>query len=177
MKQETPKLKESFGQFKRLFFLIKPYWGKLAKGMFLGVIIGLIGMIAPYLTKLLIDRVYTSQDVSLMQVLVGGILAVGIASALIGSIQGYFNLYVNSRLSNSTGLMFFNHLQHLKVRFFDEHRVGEIMSRFGDVSKSLNSVNKVFQTIFVNGIYLVLVPPFYLFCNGSWQLLLLLVFP
>lgn len=160
MTHETPELRESFKQFKRLFFLIRPYWRKLVKGMSLGVIIGVMGMVIPYLTKLLIDKVYTSQDISLMQVLVGGILAVSIASALIRSIQGYFNLYINSQLSNSTSLLFFNHLQHLKIRFFDEHRVGEIMSRFGDVSKSLNSVNKVLQTFFVNGIYLVLVPPF-----------------
>ena len=160
MTQEIPKLKESFQQFKRLMFLIKPYWGRLIKGMSLGVVIGLIGMITPYLTKLLIDEVYPSQDVTLMHVLVGGVLGITIINTLIGSIQGYFNLYINSKLSNSTSLMFFNHLQHLKVRFFDEHRVGEIMSRFGDVSKSLGSVNKVFQTFFVNGIYLILVPPF-----------------
>ena len=128
--------------------------------MSLGVIIGIMGMAAPYLTKLLIDKVYPTQDVTLMQVIVAGVLAISIASTLIGTIQGYFNLYVNSKLSNSVSLLFFNQLQHLKVRFFDEHRVGEIMSRFSDVSKSLGSVNKVMQTIFVNGIYLILVPPF-----------------
>ena len=160
MSKEIPKLKESFKQFKRLFLLIKPYWGRLLKGMSLGVIIGIMGMAAPYLTKLLIDKVYPTQDVTLMQVIVAGVLAISIASTLIGTIQGYFNLYVNSKLSNSVSLLFFNQLQHLKVRFFDEHRVGEIMSRFSDVSKSLGSVNKVMQTIFVNGIYLILVPPF-----------------
>ncbi|MGD8778129.1 MAG: ABC transporter ATP-binding protein [Ignavibacteria bacterium] len=160
MSKEIPKLKDSVKYFKRLALLIKPYWGKLIKGMSLGVVIGLIGMITPYLTKLLIDEVYPTEDVNLMHVLVAGVLAVSITSSLIGVIQGYFNLYINSTLSNSTSLLFFNHLQHLKVKFFDEHRVGEIMARFGDVSRSLNSVNKVLQTFFTNGIYLLLVPPF-----------------
>ncbi len=160
MSNETPKLKESFQQFKRLFLLIKPYWIKLVKGTSLGVVIGIIGLAVPYLIKLLIDNVYPSQDVTLMQVIVAGILAINITSTLIGTIQGYFNLYVNSKLSNATSLLFFNHLQHLKIRFFDEHRVGEIMSRFSDVSQSLGAVNKVMQTVFVNGIYLLLVPPF-----------------
>lgn len=177
MTKEPPKLRESFYQFKRLFLLIKPFWGKLFKGMSLGVIIGVIGMVTPYLTKLLIDRVYPSQDVSLMHVLVGGILAISIASAFIRIIQGYFNLYVNSKLGNSISLMFFNHLQNLKVRFFDEHRVGEIMSRFGDVNKSIGSVNNVLQTIFVNGIYLLLVPPFLLVLQWKLAIVSLISLP
>ncbi|PIQ09560.1 MAG: hypothetical protein COW71_05885 [Ignavibacteriales bacterium CG18_big_fil_WC_8_21_14_2_50_31_20] len=177
MKKETPKLAESFNYFKRLLFLIKPYWGKLAKGMSLSVVVGVLGMVTPYLTKLLIDEVYPSQDVKLMHVLVGGVLAISITSTLVGSIQGYFNLYVNSKLSNSISVMFFNHLQHLKVRFFDEHRIGEIMSRFGDVSKSLNTVNNVLQTIFVNGIYLLLVPPFLFLLNWKLAIVALISIP
>ena len=61
--------------------------------MSLGVIIGIMGMAAPYLTKLLIDKVYPAQDVTLMQVIVAGILAISIASTLIGTIQGYKIFY------------------------------------------------------------------------------------
>ena len=177
MKTETPKLKESFKYFKRLLLLIKPYWGKLLKGVSLGVVVGLLGMITPYLTKLLIDEVYPSEDITLMHVIVAGIVIVSLTSSLTSSVQGYFNLYVNSKLSNATSLMFFNHLQQLKIRFFDEHRVGEIMSRFGDVSKSLNSVNKVFQTIFVNGIYLLLVPPFLFILQWKLAIVALISIP
>lgn len=160
MAEQVPKLKESLKLFRRLIKLIKPYWSKLIKGMSLGVVVGVLGMVTPFLTKLLIDEVYPTEDVSLMHVLVGGVLAVSITTALIRTVQGYFNMYINSRLSNATSLMFFNHLQHLKVRFFDEHRVGEIMSRFRDVTAALKTVNTVFQTFFVDGIYLLLVPPF-----------------
>lgn len=103
-----------------------------------------------------------------MQVLVAGILGVSIASILIGTLQNYYSLVINTHLSNSTSLLFFNHLQHLKIRFFDEHRVGEIMSRFGDMSNSLKAVNNLFQTVFVNGIYLFIVPPFLFLLN--WKL-------
>ncbi len=168
MAEQIPKLKESLKLFRRLIQLIKPYWSKLIKGMSLGVVVGVLGMVTPFLTKLLIDEVYPTEDVSLMHVLVGGVLAVSITSTLIRTVQSYFNLYVNSRLSNSLSLLFFNHLQHLRVRFFDEHRVGEIMSRFKDVSAALKTVNTVFQAIFVDGIYLLLVPPFLFFLQ--WKL-------
>jgi ABC-type bacteriocin/lantibiotic exporter with double-glycine peptidase domain len=175
--KDVPKLIESLRLFKRLFILIKPYWGKLLKGMSLGIIIGIIGVITPYLTKLLIDKVYPSQDISLMQVLVGGVLTLSVASIFIGAMQGYFNLYVNSKLSNSASLLFFDHLQHLHIRFFDEHRVGEIMSRFTDVNASLTSINKVFQTIFVNFVYLALVPPFLFMLQWKLAIIALISLP
>ena len=177
MNKEIPELRQSLKYFKRLLFLIKPFWWRILKGFSLGVIVGIIGMLTPYLTKLLIDEVYPTENVTLMQVLVGGILTIGISTSLIRTLQGYYNLYINSILSNSISLMFFNHLQHLKIRFFDEHRVGEILSRFGDINKSLNSVNKVFQTIFVNGIYIVLVPPFLFILQWKLALVAIITLP
>lgn len=167
-KEKIPSLKESLSYFKRFLILVKPFWSKIIKGLSLGVVIGLLGMVTPFLTKLLIDKVYPSEDVSLMHVLVAAILGIGIGNIMIGTLQSYYSLIVNTQLSNSTSLMFFNHLQHLKIRFFDEHRVGEIMSRFGDVSNSLKTVNNLFQTVFVNGIYLFIVPPFLFLLN--WKL-------
>lgn len=135
--EKIPQLKESFQYYRRFILLVKPYWGKILKGLSLGLIIGLIGMVTPLFTKMLIDKVYPSEDVSLMHVIVAAILGVSIASIIIGSLQGYYSQVINTHLSNSTSLMFFNHLQHLKIRFFDEHRVGEVMSRFGDINNSL----------------------------------------
>ena len=157
--EQIPRLKDAAQQFLRLVRLIRPYWNPLIKGMALALVLGLVGMVSPYLTKLLIDEVYPSEDISLMHVLVGGILALTLASTLLGTLRGYFTLYINTRLNNSMRLMFFNHLQHLRARFFEEHQVGEINSRFQDVGKALESISRVFQTIFVQGVYLILVPP------------------
>ena len=157
--EEVPSLRQAVRQFGRLVRLIRPYWKPLAQGMMLALILGLVGMVTPYLTKLLIDEVYPTEDISLMHVLVGGIVAVGLSSTLLGTLRGYFTLYIDTRLNNATRLMFFNHLQHLTVRFFDQHQVGEINSRFMDVGRALESISRVFQTIFVQGAYLFLVPP------------------
>lgn len=175
--EKIPQLKESFQYFKRFLFLVQPYWGKIIKGLSLGVVIGVIGMITPFLTKLLIDKVYPTEDVSLMHVLVIGILGVSVGSILIGTLQSYYSLVINTQLSNSTSLMFFNHLQHLRIRFFDEHRVGEVMSRFGDLSSSLKSVNNLFQTVFVNGIYLFIVPPFLFLLHWKLAIISLISLP
>jgi ABC-type bacteriocin/lantibiotic exporter with double-glycine peptidase domain len=174
---EIPPLREAFQQFLRLLRLIRPYWGPLVKGMALGLVLGVFGMLPPYLSKLLIDQAYPARNVSLMEILVLGTLAFSVASTVMGAIRGYFTTYVTSHLSNATGLLFFNHLQHLTVRFFDEHRVGEVMSRFADVRSSLNSVSKVFETLFVNGVYLVLVPPFLFLLQWKLAIVSLITIP
>jgi ABC-type bacteriocin/lantibiotic exporter with double-glycine peptidase domain len=173
----VPTLREAFGQFKRLVFLIRPYWRQLTKGFLLGPLVGILAMVPPYISKLLIDEVYPSQDVSLMHVLVGGILAVMAARAIMGAIQGYYTLYVNARLSNATRLLFFNHLQHLKPEFFDHHEVGEINSRFQDIKKALDSVNQTFSTLFTEGVYLLIVPPFLFYLQWKLALVALITIP
>lgn len=174
---DIPPLREAFQQFMRLLRVIRPYWGGLAKGMVLGLVLGIFGMVTPYLSKLLIDEVYPSRNLTLMHVLVGGVMAVSVASVVMGGIRGYFTTYTTSHLSNATSLLFFNHLQHLRARFFDEHRVGEIMSRFGDVRSSLQSVSKVFETLFVNGVYLLLVPPFLFLLQWKLAIVSLITIP
>lgn len=177
MNNKSIQIKDSLRYFKRFLFLVKPYWSKIIKGLALGVIVGLIGMVTPFLTKLLIDKVYPTEDISLMNVLVAAILGAGLSSVFISTLQGYYSMVINTHLSNSTSLMFFNHLQHLKIRFYDKHRVGEIMSRFGDLNSSLKAVNTLFQTIFVNGIYLFIVPPFLFLLHWKLAIISLISIP
>jgi ABC-type bacteriocin/lantibiotic exporter with double-glycine peptidase domain len=174
---DIPPLREAFQQFMRLLRLIRSYWGALGKGMLLGLVLGLFGMITPYLSKLLIDEVYPTRNITLMEVLVIGMLAVSVATAVMSAIRAYFTQYTTAHLANATSLLFFNHLQHLRTRFFDEHRVGEIISRFGDVRNSLNSVARVFETLFVNGAYLFLVPPFLFLLQWKLAVVSLITIP
>ncbi|HSU13175.1 ABC transporter ATP-binding protein [Longimicrobium sp.] len=174
---DIPPLREAFQQFLRLLRLIRSYWGPLGKGMVLGLVLGLLGMVTPYLSKLLIDEVYPTRNLTLMEVLVLGILAVSVASSVMSAIRSYFTTYTTSHLANATSLLFFNHLQHLRTRFFDEHRVGEIISRFADVRNSLNSVSRVFETLFVNGVYLFLVPPFLFLLQWKLAIVSLITVP
>jgi ABC-type bacteriocin/lantibiotic exporter with double-glycine peptidase domain len=106
-----------------------------------------------------------------------GILAVSVASALIGSIRFLFMAYTTAEMGNATSLLFFNHLQHLRSRFFDEHRVGEIASRFNDVQGVLTFVAQMFETLFVNGAYLLLVPPIMFLLQWKLALVSMITIP
>jgi ABC-type bacteriocin/lantibiotic exporter with double-glycine peptidase domain len=174
---ETPAVRDTVNQYKRLMGLLRPYWGSLVRSVLLGLLIALVGMAPPYLSKLLIDEVYPSKDMMLMEVLVVGLLVIAFTVAAMEAIRTYFQLHVSGRLTNAASLLFFNHLQHLRARFFEQRQVGEVMSRFGDVYTSLGSLSQGFGAMFVQGVYLVLVPPFLLILEWRLALVALAVAP
>lgn len=156
---DSVSLHQALGLMARLLQLIRPYWGSLARAFALSAVTSLVGLIGPYLTKLIFDEVYPSQDVELLTVLVAGIAGLGLAGLTISSIQAYYSLVVNTRLRNAVNQYFFNHVQHLPLRFFEHHQTGEILSRFTDIGRSLGTANRAFEILFVQGLYIVLVPP------------------
>jgi len=103
-----------------------------------------------------------------MHALVGATLGLGLGLSLAGAVRSYYTAVIGSRLTNATVLMFFNHLLHLPARFHDEHRVGEVMSRFQDVTASLGTVTAALSTVLSGGLYLLLVPPLLLLLD--WRL-------
>ncbi|MFO0449442.1 MAG: peptidase domain-containing ABC transporter [Pseudomonadota bacterium] len=134
----------------------------------LGLLVGLVSLIAPYSSKLYFDNVYPARDASLLVVLAITIGVLGVATSLMSALRGYYSAVISSVVGSAMGLMYYNHLLHLPVRFFDEHRTGELMSRLGDVRGALGTVVRVTETVLVNGVYLLIVPPFLMVL--SWKL-------
>jgi ABC-type bacteriocin/lantibiotic exporter with double-glycine peptidase domain len=172
-----PTIAEALKYLWRVVRLMRPYWRLLAKGAVMGVGVSLMGMLTPYLSKLFFDRVYPAHDVTLLQVLVIGGLVLTTTSSIMASVKTYFGTTVAAQLNRSVSLMFFNHLQHLTVRFFDQHRVGEINSRFANVSGSVQTVSRIFETVVLNGTFLILVPPVLFFMSPKLALLALITTP
>jgi ABC-type bacteriocin/lantibiotic exporter with double-glycine peptidase domain len=170
---QPPPVREALSQYRRLLVLLRPYWGSLFRSVLLGLVVGLVGMGAPYLSKLLIDEVYPSRDGTLMQVLVVSLLVLAVTVAAMDGIRGYFQTHVSARLTNAASLLFFNHVQHLRPRFFEQRQVGEMMSRFGDVRMAISSASRGMGTVFVQGAYLLLVPPFLFLLE--WRLALVVM--
>lgn len=166
----VPTLRETARYFGRVIVLVRPFWAPSLKGLLLGVLGSGIGLVTPYISKLYFDSVYPARDTSLLKLLVAGAFAFAIASSVLGAIRGYYTQVISASLGSAVNLLYFNHLQHLPMRFFDERRVGEITSRMGDLRASLGTVTRVFQTLILNGAYVILVPPFLLLL--SWKLTL-----
>jgi ABC-type bacteriocin/lantibiotic exporter with double-glycine peptidase domain len=169
----SPALRASFRHFGRILRLIRPYWGLFGRSVGMSLAVTLLGLVTPYLSKLMFDEVYPTRDVTLLHVLVAGSLALAVTSVLISGTENYFRLFLSTRLNAALGLLFFNHLMHLRLRFYEERRVGEVLSRFGDIQQALQSVSSTVQTVLLQGIILVVVPPFLFLLQ--WKLALVAI--
>jgi ABC-type bacteriocin/lantibiotic exporter with double-glycine peptidase domain len=94
-----------------------------------------------------------------MQIIVGGAVSISATSVLMKATQPYVNNLLATDMHLNVGVAFHDHVQHLPVKFFDEHHSGEIASRFNDIRSSLRVVIMFLQTIATNAVYLFLVPP------------------
>lgn len=174
---QTPSFGEGLVLFRRLALLIRPHWKDLASALALGGVAALIGLIAPLLTRAFVDTMYPSKDASLLNVLVAAMVGITLASSVVGSVRGFFSQVVTGRITNALSMLFYNHVQHLPVRFFDQHRVGEVLSRVGDVRGSIGAISKINETIVLGGLYCLVVPPLLFWMNWKLAALSLLTTP
>lgn len=170
-------LSESFASLLRLLQLLRRYWSGMARNVVLGVALAALGLLLPLITRALVDNVYPNRDTSLLLILTIGIVAVATGSAFVTAIRSNLAQRISAEMTGALSLLYFNHVQHLPLAFFDRGRVGEITSRQSDIRTAVATLTKVFETVLVSGTYLLAVPPLLLMVNWKLSLLSLLSTP
>lgn len=141
-----------------MFHYVKPYLGQLIGGFICLILVGIIGLLIPWLFKFLIDDVLIGGDEVILNYIAGGAI-------LLYFLKGVFNYgqkYLISGLSQHVVVdlrkELYNHLQKLSLSFFERQRTGDLMSRItNDVNVIQNSLvnglsNMVLQPVMVIGI-------------------------
>ena len=114
---------------RRIAGFFRPYRGRVAVVLLTIVVTSLLGLINPYLLKLIIDDALPSQDLRQLSVYVLLMIIVPIVSGLIGVGQSYLNNVIGQRVMQDLRNALYAHLQRLPLRFFTDTRTGEIQSR------------------------------------------------
>lgn len=89
----------------------------------------LIGLVNPYLLKLLIDDVIVGRKYELLNLYVGLMIALPIVTGLLGVGQSYLNNLIGQSVMQDLRNALYAHLQRMPLRFFTATRTGEIQSR------------------------------------------------
>ena len=92
----------------------------------------LLGIVNPYLLKLLIDNVIVGGQYEKLNLYVGLMIVVPIVSGLIGVGQSYLNNVIGQNVMQDLRNALYAHLQRLPLRFFTATRTGEIQSRLAN---------------------------------------------
>jgi ATP-binding cassette subfamily B protein len=136
---------------RRILAFFGPYKKAVVAVLATIVVTSLLGLVNPYLLKLLIDVAIPQRDWGLLNLFVGLMIAVPIVSGLIGVGQSYLNNVVGQRVMQDLRNALYGHLQRMPLRFFTETRTGEIQSRLAnDVGGIQNVVTDTASSTFAN---------------------------
>jgi ABC-type multidrug transport system fused ATPase/permease subunit len=122
--------KESFRNVAPLLLeLVRPRWPVLLLGFVLMVINRVAGLVLPYSTRFLIDRVVMQHHVELLRPLVMGVL---FATAIQGSTSFALTQLLSKaaqRLISEMRMRVQSHIGRLSVQFHDANKTGALVSR------------------------------------------------
>lgn len=164
-------------QIYRIILFIKPFWSSIAKSILASILILLLSVPGPYITKLMIDNVYPNKDFTLLHFVLILAAIFSISNVLIQSLSNYFKQNINIRISYDFESRFYSHIQSLDFSFFDKRETGEIISRFQDMQNSIFSIIGIINTIIMNCIQLIIFPLILFYINWKLALISLIVLP
>src|SRR5215218_1552211 len=120
---------------RRIVAFFEPYWFQVLVVLVAILSTSLIGLVNPYLLKLLIDNVIVGGQYQDLNLYVGLMIVLPIITGLIGVGQSYLNNLIGQSVMQDLRNALYAHLQRMPLRFFTATRTGEIQARLSsDVS-------------------------------------------
>ena len=157
---------------KRVWSYARPYKKHISLVLF-GIFLGtLLDRITPLLVRSLIDTAIPQGDLSLLNWLAVGLVAIPLIGGLIDVWQRRYSANVGEGLIFDLRRSLYEHMQRMSLRFFTNTRSGELISRLNnDVIGSQRAVTGTLITLITNvitlGITLVIM------ISIEWRLTLL----
>ena len=151
--------------------LLRPYWKNILIFIFTGLVLTVLSLPYPWLTKIMIDDVMLRQDNSLLYVVIGVTFILTLFRSLFASVRNYYISYIQHAMAYDIELKFFRHMQKLNFSFFDSREIAEVLSRFSDAAQSRRILIDILSRVVTNLLYLSIVPAIVFFMN--WKLALI----
>jgi ATP-binding cassette subfamily B protein len=112
--------------------LFVPYRGRLGAVLALILVSSALGAASPFLVREIFDEALPEEDTTLLNLLVGGLIAIAIATGVLGVLQTWVSNVVGQRVMHDLRAAVYRHLQRLSLAFFTRTRTGEVQSRIAN---------------------------------------------
>lgn len=135
---------------QQILSLIKPNRAALIQIVIGALLYTVLGMATSIYIEKVTDYVLPNYNGNLMNLLSMAMLTIIGVQLVIGIFRAILNLRVGQIIDIRLILGYYKHLTRLPQSFFDNMRVGEIMSRINDAVKIRSFINEVAVSFFVN---------------------------
>jgi ATP-binding cassette subfamily B protein len=117
---------------RRIVALFRPHRARLGAVLALILVSAGLGMVSPFLLREVLDVAIPEKDRELLAWLVGGMIAISVATGVLGVGQTWLSNVVGQRVMHDLRTQVYRHLQRLSLAFFTRTRTGEIQSRIAN---------------------------------------------
>ena len=136
---------------RRIFPLFRPYKARLGAVSALIVFSAALGVIPSFLLREVLDVAIPDKDTRLLTWLVAGMIAIAIATGVIGVWQTLLSNQVGQSVMHDLRTKVYRHLQRLSLAFFTRTRTGEVQSRIAnDIGGIENVVTSTATSVLSN---------------------------
>lgn len=158
----------------RFWKLIKPSSNLLLQTLTGALVFSILGLAMSIYVGKLVDIVLPGGNLSLLNLLGISMTLIIILRSLLNYFQSLFILKIGQRIDATLILGYYQHILRLPQMFFDNMRVGEIISRISDAVKIRAFVNEVTVSFILN-VFIIIVS-FSLMFTFYWKLALIMLF-
>ncbi|MEZ4706464.1 MAG: ABC transporter ATP-binding protein [Caldilineaceae bacterium] len=140
----------------RVFGYARPHLLAVAIVLVTIVANSLLELLPPLLYRELIDHVLPERNMTRLNWLALGLLAVPLATGLISVVNRYYSSRAGEGIIHDLRQQMYGHLQAMSLRFFTETKAGEIYSRLNnDVVGAQNAITGTIPNILTNSVTLI----------------------
>jgi len=98
----------------------------------------LFGLISPLFSQVVIDKVLVHHSLSTLDVLIFGLVTIGIFESLMGALRTHLFSHTTNRIDVELGTKMFSHLLGLPLSYFQARRVGDSVARVRELENIRN---------------------------------------
>ena len=165
-------------EFLKILKYARPYTKSLVFAFICLTLTSLVNLVLPLIVRNMINAVVILKDSQILDGLAWDLFFVIILQAVFAVTHNYVFGFVGHRMTTDFRIEFFSHIQSLSLRFFQERRVGEILSRMNnDISVIQNALVSIPVALLRQSITLIGAMAIILYLNWKLTGLILLILP
>ena len=149
--QTVPEFGTNTGSIWRIYArflpLLRPHKDIIGWILGISIILMLLGLMAPFFTQNIIDKVLAFSDRSMLKLMLLGMICVTIFQLLGSGLRNLLAVTIMQRLESIINARLFHHIVLLPVHRFEKFKVGEYAARFGENRKMLGMISGTGMTL------------------------------
>ncbi len=151
------KLTDKVERFGFGWFLpvVAKYKSFLVKVLLISLIMQGFGLLTPFFTQTIIDRVLTHRSVSTMDVMLAGMILVALFNQWMMALRAYLFIHTTNKIDVTLSSHLFRKVTELPVKYFDKWQVGDVVSRMGELETIRNFLTGSSLTIVLDVVFAV----------------------